>query len=791
VSKNVFLPSLLPYLATRLEDGRKRDEGPVRLKLIPTSGDAGQAEKSPFPFLVVTESEPLTRILEAKLLTDSGSVITKVFLLIQKDYYSFTQNDLWLIGNKDIDNFWQKAFEKRTGDVSKINRIISFKNQMDKNGRFLPYRPLFFCNKTHVFFHPVCPCCGQALALCTDDDLLASNGLQTYTDSLRRYLFCPSCIEKTGKSEFYVRCLDRIDPAHLKEFSDLLSGYKRIADKKNESALPCKNCRNIHECFGNDKKVNSRVVPFSFYPFYMVIVVAPTLNAVDFLSLVSGASSGELVERLRKKQEIGRARALMSFHKDTAPVAPFLFEDQRFFLEVLYLKLSFLIEFTKRFLPDIDDGKSPDLGISMDQIWINLYQRNSMLPLFWNFDIIPMDMGCNNSKMPVSTLPSFFGIHALSILWFYALLVNKQQKMEKIHQQLTEKFKVLCKSASDSVEKFSKDNNCSNFAPENIFWDPEIFHILLPDHESGEIKLPFEWQSLWEEALELGWVLFETGLSGKKGWSHEEFMNKAEVLINDIKKHLFKQEPSLVDHLTVSSEDRQISDILKRIAKKWEEKRSKRTIEFFAKEEDGKNKEKYDLLTQEDHDADKEETETVILSAEQLKEVRSDQDDFFNERQEKEEVLPETVYLHQNEKKPEAVFNQQSLQPETAHKTTNNKDKDEEDELIQTVILSETDTKRCDVTHQNVSETKTEKEVDKKTDRGEEEDVLSETVLLENGQSYADQFNSKGYEQLEKSANLNKRDHEKHKQQTHDDPFEEDDNLEKTVIIKPDKSGEK
>ena len=102
MKNHISTPSLWTYL--------NPNENIFPLKIPLTTEDPSTLEKISFPFIVLTDSDPLTRLLEAKFITDAGSEIKKVFLLIQRDQYFLTKDDLWPLNNQDIDYSWQKAF---------------------------------------------------------------------------------------------------------------------------------------------------------------------------------------------------------------------------------------------------------------------------------------------------------------------------------------------------------------------------------------------------------------------------------------------------------------------------------------------------------------------------------------------------------------------------------------------------------------------------------------------------------------------------------------------------------
>jgi hypothetical protein len=314
---NIKMPSLLPYL--------EFTDTKFRLNFSLISQDGSILEKSPFPFLIISESDPFARLIEARFVTDAGSEIKRVFLLLQKDEYHLTRDELRPFNNQDIDQCWQKAFlfySRKNQDGSAI--ILA--DQIGEDGGLISLQSLFFCKSKRIFFHPPCPVCGLPLQQCYDDDILTSLGFQRYSASLKRYLFCPSCFGSTGKSDFYVFSLESSDHSALKDRWDLIKDFGRLTEVRNRlNRFPCIDCSSRQECYGSDCLAVSRIVPISFYPFYMLIFEAGSVNVYDFLSLISGASFDDLESRLSEKQESGRINCLKALKRNSLATTPFFF----------------------------------------------------------------------------------------------------------------------------------------------------------------------------------------------------------------------------------------------------------------------------------------------------------------------------------------------------------------------------------------------------------------------------------------------------------------------------------
>jgi len=264
----------------------------------------------------------------------------------------------------------------------------------------------------------------------------------------------------------------------------------------------------------------------------MFIFEAMTLNAMDFLPLLSGATLDEVEARLKARRELGRIRSLKAYQPDFAAKIPRLFDrSEKEFLEVFYLKLSFLGEIISSIFSGGGFDKHPDLRLSMDRIWVKLADHGTLLPVFWNFKvgIIGLNKAGHASSFP--KLPESYGLHFLGLIWFFTLLVNKKQNIAKVYLSLGEVVDQFLSGGDPLSEGFLRKDFASPFLPENIFWSPE---------GKGVRK---DWHPLWERGLRLGWSLTRASLKTDLQWSKEEFRQQLEELREEAKKDLLQERP--------------------------------------------------------------------------------------------------------------------------------------------------------------------------------------------------------------------------------------------------------
>ena len=626
VAKQTITQSLIPFLSPGKEQ--------IYLKILLRSDELSNLENPHTPFLIVSDSDPLTCLISAKFTTHAGSDLKNVSLLVQRDKYVFPQNSLYPLNNKEIEKLWQQAFDFYLSRDHDSSFILLSRRHINRKGKLLSLRSLFFCKLKGGFFHPPCPNCGGLMELCDDDEILEAKKLQLYSSSLRRYLFCPVCHASTKLSHFYVYEREEFDSPILQDRWDLIKGFGKLTEGKSQSnAFPCVRCPNNPECYGSGSQATSRIFPFSFYPFYMFIFEAMSLHSLDFLSLISGASFDEVRDHLSSSQELGRKERLNILRKKAQAKSPFFFQqDDRDFLEILYLKLSFLSQITNVAFATPNPQKHPSFGLSIDRFWVGIEPYDSHLPFFWNFRVKPIDIWLTSQENSCFLkVPYSQSIYSLALIWFYSFLVNKNHSIEKVYRYLGEELNEHILSDTCKFQDFLKEPIPKPFLPENIFWNPE------------RKSVKKEWHSTWWETLNLGLYLLSTSFRSDSKWSQNNFVSRINSLADEIKRILF-QGISAGQTNTRLSENRALHEIILKIMKKWcidsvaEQEVLEETL-VDSTTECGKSGET--IMNYQDEELIE---ETVILSPDDLE--REVQPPF----QKKQDVIPETIIVSPSDK---------------------------------------------------------------------------------------------------------------------------------------------
>jgi hypothetical protein len=280
VTNTIQQPSLIPYL----QSGSGRFC--LMISLEPAS-ELSPLEPCQNPFQFRAVSDPFTLLGNACIVSDIGEQLLPLYMLVQRSDYNCSPEDRHLSTNLSIDQRWQHIMSG-SSFAPLNNRHFLLAEQIGAQGQLLQFRSLFYCRTKQSFFHPACPDCGKELVLCTDDPLLCLRGLEEYTTSLRRFLYCSQCSSDILTGNYYVFRRTENDPECVSDIQQLIRNWAQLQPATApDTPLPCPSCPGYRACYGRDILAVNTLCSFSFYPFYMLLLKAESNMNFDFLALLS------------------------------------------------------------------------------------------------------------------------------------------------------------------------------------------------------------------------------------------------------------------------------------------------------------------------------------------------------------------------------------------------------------------------------------------------------------------------------------------------------------------------
>ncbi len=368
------------------------------------------------------------------------------------------------------------------------------------------------------------------------------------------------------------------------------------------------------------------------------------INATDFHVLVSCTDPEALMpERKKIYQNLIESFCLH------------LFDDERLFYEILYIKLSFIEKIIDKISDSIDLVKYPDLGFSTENIWIRLFPAYNGLPVLWNFrvELIEKQSVKNNNFGKIFPPdPPGYAFSFLGAIWLFTLGINHKTDPGICRERIEKLFKLIGGHENNSYLSLLDDKE-SVFRPENIFFTP--------DNRAVPEKIKEYWEKSFEMACNLLSPLYDAPVS--------EIKDYIKKLKHEIRCEMLNQ--AFLPKFPPENKDKAILKILKTIENKWMVF-EKDSIEKSADEPEDMMETV--ILSRESLGQDDEMPETVILSSPKGA-LEAEDDD-----------MPETVVLSSPKKALEAEGDDM---PETVVLSSPKGALEaEDDEMPETVVLS-------------------------------------------------------------------------------------------------------
>ncbi|WP_020589103.1 hypothetical protein [Desulfobacter curvatus] len=462
--------SLLPYL----ESGRNG----ILLDIHVSHQDNPKGDLPSFTFETAGIEKPFTRLVKGGLKCEgSNRVFHPVFMLIQKDTYFSDREPFNPQTNTTLDQAWLDTIQFFSQDYG------TFTIPAPPDHEPTQLKPLFYCKFKDRFFHPPCPDCGRELILCKNDAILEKAGLDSFHTSLSRYLFCPECYESNSTHFFYTYTPQADDPAGVLDRHGLIKRFSKMKTTIPDG-FPCADCPEHSVCYLAGQKALSRIGFLSFYPFYMLVFDACSINGTQFLQHLSNAP--ETVGLKSNALSLSPGTPQSSGHDPTK----YLFgDDPRFWLEILFLKYAFFKKILTSIEKRLNDQFKPVFNLNMDSIWINTKSDAGMMPFFWDYELYLIDLV---STRPMDLFQTSMAnnrqTNFIAQLCLYIFFVNNKHTAKTVFQSGADLLQ-----STDETEWANNAQALFNshpiFKPENIFWEP------------APADMAESWHDLWIQTI--------------------------------------------------------------------------------------------------------------------------------------------------------------------------------------------------------------------------------------------------------------------------------------------------
>jgi hypothetical protein len=551
-------PSLIPYV----------DPGKAGLRLR-LNGLRTQDGHPPESLATIEGTGPYAAIVEGAV-TAGGQcpAMADLFILVQPDLYPDVSSELTPVTNLDVEQLWQAAATRMRASQSDCFSG-PLPEQIDAEGRTVPWRSLFYCRHTQRYFHPLCPQCGGALTLCRDDRILEEAGLPGYTYCLSRFLHCPACHRHAPVPLFYTRLLPPDPPAHLIGVEGLIEGFSRLLARQDLAhALPCVACDHETDCYGPPTLVHQRMIPLFFYPFHMLTQPAPSLNMLEFQELLTGTAIDRIELQLTRRQKPGRLRMWRRFRDQPASGNGMLFQQTgKRFGEVLYLKLTLLDALFDKIRRTAGHLAEPLAGMSLESLWVSLPAQAARLPFCWNFSLQLIDaVGRPDPDAVPGQLSRARAATFLGTAWCHVLLVNPNQDMRTVLKAVD--TILLTGSAEPDTHNQGRTEQAAPTWSAEPFLDPcNLVSFPLSSPIDGQ------WPHFWQCALGMGFDLLRAGRGADASWGDERFGQRLDALRQAVHTALFQEAATAVVEIAPASarkaDDAAIAIVVRSLLAEW------------------------------------------------------------------------------------------------------------------------------------------------------------------------------------------------------------------------------
>jgi hypothetical protein len=476
-------------------------------------------EKSDAPFAILSSTGHLSKTMLARIAVGKDTTICYIAVKMQRNQYPpGTIKDQ--MTNEKIDELWeseQRNLSRLSGKGYEIVGLFDLTGAGEQPGADnsdYQSKPVTFCKRKKVYFHPVCPECGAFLADCRDEILLARNGLPSYSKTNVRYLFCELCASEKKRNIFFTYSLNPEELLNTKVMirrrSELYRDFSALIHKKTSEAnaelaavFPCYNCEFNQTCYPPDSEsgtlpAEQLLIPVTYYNSIFLPLELLHVHYDDLIDLLGGAPWEE-VEKMLQSRGLSIAQQLIieELRPFFSSKYQFIFQDEPsglFALEILRLKLIAFTQLCRGVLAFHQECRRPHLDLRPGSLMARLALTGRDLPARWNFGIKLLDLGATmpfqyrqNQEVDFSEI--FIPPYNFQKMFTAPVIANSQFGLEQKMNVAILKVTAV-KDAADNLHAVIEADLNSQEIKHTDFTTNDLFRIMINSPASGLHSFP-------------------------------------------------------------------------------------------------------------------------------------------------------------------------------------------------------------------------------------------------------------------------------------------------------------
>jgi hypothetical protein len=386
----------------------------------------GEVQVGATPFVSLAETGRFSRVLLARLADGAGRTLQLLACKLQRDVYrGIGSTAAPRLDNRAIEDMWAREranLELLAGRGAPLQLAVVPGHE--------PLPPLAYDPERRALFPVLAPGSFAPLEVCRDDQLLHAAGLEPWSQSLQRHLYCPGdprtfyvWSQQDGSGRVHAAPEDGVRLLRGTDlYVELLRSWRALDDAHRAelavrwpdgaaamAALPAADAAR-------------RLVPFCFHPAHALLLEFQDLHFDELCDLAGGASTAQLAAAAQRSGTAGRCVAF-------ARIAPRLDQDgqwwsapwtrgdapdglgdleaerlRRFAVEAALLKLQAFAQVCRAVHQYHAQLQQPHLGLSPDNVMARLgVGPAGAAPARWCFEVAVVDVGCSH-RMELSGL---------------------------------------------------------------------------------------------------------------------------------------------------------------------------------------------------------------------------------------------------------------------------------------------------------------------------------------------------------------------------------------------------